>query len=782
MNGGYPEGGPGDPARAQAPAVGDPGESQAGRAIGAVALGSCAAFGLAMTLAAAIGIAGQTRSIQNGTFVLAFAGLLPLAALVATRALRPPVDGAALPARGLAAALVLVAALGALRLAELAGAGTAVTGAFGATAGIAVALLAAALAERHLDPRPLSRLKPPRSAALAAGLGIVVLLIFAPDEVSAPAALVALTAAAVAWFLRRPGDLPRPRGALGIALDLGLLALVALLTIDVTGYWGPDFAVSSWSGLPPPSIGPVAQIHQHFYLGPVGDVLSGRTLLVDANSVYGIGNAYMLAGWFQIAPFGYGPFGLLGSLASVTMLAAGWGILRWSGVGRALAAVTLLVAVSVTVLAPITSPSLFLNVGGLRFAPPFLLLGVGLAVSGRDGPVSRSPWVLATFAFFSLWSFEALAYCGCAFLALALADAVPLRSLRRGALAVGRSLLYLLGTFLAAHLAFALLTLALGGELPDWGGYVELFGAWAEILEETFGSDAETFTRAWLLGAAYLASGVGAMLLLLGDEARRRQGLAIGGVSAIGASFLSYFIAHSTDVFLPFIALPALLLAALWLSLALREGGGQLASAALAIAACALVMLLAGSWSESERRLPRTALAHLVPGGPSLLDDMRRMWASPRIDPRAPAAQELIERHIPGDRALVLTEPDLGQEALIRAGRANLLPISYPWQDEVALEESLPPVTDAIAELEPGTRVLLQEPPGPGTAPVPALLFERLFGNVPDDGRLGPLAAIARHALEERFDLELVERGPDGLYVAELRPKGEGKAEREDAE
>ena len=147
------------------------------------------------------------------------------------------------------------------------------------------------------------------------------------------------------------------------------------------------------------------------------------------------------------------------------------------------------------------------------------------------------------------------------------------------------------------------------------------------------------------------------------------------------------------------------------------------------------------------------------------------MWNSPPIDPRSRSAERLLDRYFASDRAAVLVEPDLGQEALMRSGRANLLPIAYPWQDEVAIGESLPPVIEQISELPAGTPILLQEPLEPGAVPSTSLRFEQVFGNVPPGSRLGPLAQAALDEIEKRFVLETVAEGAHGLYVARLKPR-----------
>src|SRR3712207_1083134 len=60
--------------------------------------------------------------------------------------------------------------------------------------------------------------------------------------------------------------------------------------------------------------------HYGFYLGPVNDVMHGRTLLVDVFSQYGVGVIYALAGFFEVVGLGYGAFWLL--LASLAALLA----------------------------------------------------------------------------------------------------------------------------------------------------------------------------------------------------------------------------------------------------------------------------------------------------------------------------------------------------------------------------------------------------------------------------------------------------------------------------
>ncbi len=616
-------------------------------------------------------------------------------------------------------------------------------------------------------------------ALLVALLIGAVALLFAPADVTRGEAVLALAVAAGVGLLWRPIDLPGTPRLVAIGLDVGLLAIATLLVFDVTGYWGADFAVSTGFDVPADALGPIAQFHQHFYLGPANDVLHGRALLVDANSLYGIGSNYLIAGWFQLAPLGYGPFGFLLCLSTAVVVGLGWWIIRLADVPRWIAAATVALAVPLTVLAPVASPSLFPNVSGLRFLPPFALVAVAVFASGRAPAATRSPWVLAAFALFSVWSLEAVAYCGAVYLALVVTEAIDSRSVRAGLAHIARSLGLLLVSCVVAHAIFALLTRAFGGEWPDWGSYLSLFRAWSDIVADQLAGGAQPWSVVWLVGGVYVASGIGAMVWARtpgsGQPAQRRWLVAVVGMSATGIGSLSYFVSHSViESSLLYIAFPALLVSALWISVAFRRET-QLSlpwrRATVGVGALVAVMLVFGSWGWGNHRLPRTALGHLLPGGPSLGEDLRLMWDSPPVDDRALSAEALIEEHFPPDRALVLTEPDLGEEALLRTDRANLLPISYPTQDEVELSVSLPPVEDAIEELEAGTPLLLQRPLRPGETPSESLLFQQLYASVPEGERLGPLATRALEEIRARFDFEPVARGEGALIVVRLVPK-----------
>ncbi len=88
-----------------------------------------------------------------------------------------------------------------------------------------------------------------------------------------------------------------------MAID-ALIIAVCLLAIPDLVIFGPDTPFGAFTN-------PVIQFHHNFFLGPVNEVLHGGAVLVDTASQYGVGSLYFLAGWFELAPIGYGTFGFL---------------------------------------------------------------------------------------------------------------------------------------------------------------------------------------------------------------------------------------------------------------------------------------------------------------------------------------------------------------------------------------------------------------------------------------------------------------------------------------
>ncbi len=457
----------------------------------------------------------QNQDVETALYVIVFALILPLALVagprIADRVAAGP-NGAALPGltallgAGLAAAILAVRFSGGLPWEDGVGATLGAVGIWAA----AVSLLLVG-ARNRARPRLLGICRhPERLWALTAALGLGVLVGLTDPGLSWPvAAVVGLAIPALVAIRRRRPAGPLPRGW-GGAFDGAVIALLILAIPDLVIFRpeesSGDFAVSFETF--------VIQFHHNFLLGPANEVLAGGAVLVDTASQYGVAPLYLISGWFQLAPAGYGTLGLLDGAVTALAFAAAYSVLRICGCNRPLAAGA--IAIGVVALAY----NLSYPVGGLpeqgqlRFGLPMAL--IAFTVAGLRWP----RWVrlagcgaLATIGLTSIWSLEAFAVTAATAIAIGAVHAwlLPAGS-RRGW--IGRATALAAISCLAAHLILAAATLAAAGELPDWGQYLAylegfLFGKLGEI---TY--DFAPWSPALAVGAGYLTSAIAIALLV----------------------------------------------------------------------------------------------------------------------------------------------------------------------------------------------------------------------------------------------------------------------------
>ena len=247
----------------------------------------------------------------------------------------------------------------------------------------------------------------PYAWALSGALVLGAVLAFTHlDSISVvPLALGAvLVVAILVVYARRPGaSLPRVPRPWGVAIDAAVIAvlLLAILNLEI-------FTSNPTLGVP---INTVIAFHHDLWLGPVNEMLSGRALLVDTAGQYGIGPLYLLGGWFQLAPIGYGTLGFFDGALFALLFASGYCVLRMAGTSRLLAAGTLVFAVIVLVY------NLAFSVGGLpqhgplRFGLPMALILAAIAEARwpRHALAARSAQ-LVVVGLASIWALEAFAY------------------------------------------------------------------------------------------------------------------------------------------------------------------------------------------------------------------------------------------------------------------------------------------------------------------------------------------------------------------------------------
>ena len=735
------------------------------------------------------GVLGEQRQdAETALFLTAFLLVLPLALTVAPRiadAIAAGPNAAALPAlsglllAALAAAILLVRLSGLL---DWGGGMGALLGAVAIWWVGAAALLASALGEQRSPLLSRAAGISPQAWGLAGALLLGTLLtVTRLRSLSLPVlALGAVVAVAVLVVVVRGTRLPRLPRRWGLAADALIAGLLLLAVPDLVIFRpeeaGSAAAIAYETG--------IIQFHHDFLLGPANQVLGGDAMLVDTASQYGVGSIYLLAGWFQLAPIGYGTFGFLDGVLTALFYVAGYCVLRVAGASRPLAASALAIAVVALVFNLVYPVGALPQQGPLRFGLPIVLIlaaAAGARWPRRAGAAQMASFLILGLA--SIWAFEALAFTAATFAAIAAMQAYLRQAGERRRWLLRQAILGA-AACAAAHLLLAAATLLFAGQLPEWGQYLAYLDAFlfGQLGDLTY--DFAQWSPGLAVGAAYLASAAALVLL-----ARRRSGfvaeervalLALAGTTAYGIALFSYFVNRSSDHILPYVSLPALLSAALWLSLLLRNREGlprEAREGGLAFALAVAVLVLSVAGSSLGPRFPQSALAHAFPRGNSFRDALERLWDPPPLDPSAPAGELLLARHMPGERrTVVLVSPDLGTEILLRSERANRLPLGNPWEDSFVISERLPGLRDAIAGLAPGDRMLVDREALRTLAGQRANPSRNPLGEAGSTRPLAPLQRWALREVDERFRLRAIARDDLGFTVLELRAPDGGAA------
>jgi hypothetical protein len=717
----------------------------------------------------------QNQSVKTDMYLLSFIVIVPLALIAGARiadAIAAGPNADALPSLAAALAGTLAGALIVIRLSGGLPWGEGVKGILvGVVAWSALAGTSIWRAARGGSWPALHRLAqswPVPVAAAAALIFGTLLCVTGSASLGVTPLLLGTLASVIVLVSYRRAKLPR-LGRLGWALDAVVIVVVLLAIPDVVVFANPV-------GIPAIYFDPgVVQFQQDYILGPTNQLLGGGALLVgDPVSQYGVGLIYFVAGWFHLAPIGYGTFGFLDALLTALFYIAGYAVLRLAGVGRLLAAA----AIAVGVVAFVYSFQFFVGQlpeeGPLRFGLPMVVVlgAVAAARLPRLATVARLA-VLCGLGVSAVWALEAFGYTTVTFLAVVGAEAW-LRGPEDRRRWLILQLAFGLAAILAAHLIFALATLAGSGQLPDWGQYL------AYAREFLLGGRAGSITYGFanwspglaVDGAALLSAA--ALVLLV----RRRPALArinpallvaLAGSTVYSIAILSYTDNRSSTYLLAYVALPLLIAGTLWLSLLLAPLSGLGAAvrhSALAGALAVVVLLLAGAWPSIDTHFSRTALAHAYPGG-GLRTALHRLWHPPPIDPRSTEGIRLLDRYMPARRALILlpTVPDLGTEILIRSRRSNLLPIGDPKADGLVPSVWVPRVGAALARIRAGRRLLIDQEALKVIVDLRNPSVDLL--GAPIDGGGVETEWILR-ALDRRFEIRPIYRAADGLTVATL--------------
>ncbi len=760
-------------------------------------LGATLALGLVLAMAASLlldgalvllrhptgivvpGVGDQNQSAKTDAYLLTFAVILPAAALLTPRlADRLAAVAGRRAASGVAGGLGLAlgAAIVLTRLAPQVGIhdGLRTLVALVALWWVAAGSLLA-LATRRRGAGLLGRLgaRAPVCAAVGGLLLLAVALCLTNLGAVTVSGLVigAVVAAGFALaVVRTPAAtastraLRRALGVLDGVLVIGLLLAVTNVIVFRTG------------GIPnaffPPGI---IQFHQDWLLGPANQLLGGGALLVGVPvSQYGVGFIYFLGAWFHIAPIGYGTYGLLDGIVTGLFYVCAYALLRIAGTRRALAIGVLALAVVAFVYHLYYEVGSLPQQGPLRFGLPMVIV-LAEATALRFIRAARALRVLALIVLgvAAIWSLEMFIYTSITYVALVLFRVWLTPGDRRRRLV--RELALAVGACVAAHLILVVWTVAATGQLPDWGQYLTYVDAL--VLGHVAAGQISYGFAAWspglALGAGSLGSALTVALLM-----RRAPGLVraapvrflgLAGTSVYAVVLFSYTDNRSSTYLLPYVALPLLLAGALWLTVLLEAPAPRLLRAGtLGLAVIGAALMVGVAWPTVGTEFRDSALVRSYPGG-GLRAALARLWHPPAIDPRAPAAVRLLERDVPGRRALVVLPdlPDLGTEILMRSHRSSPLFMGDPKADGfIDPSEWTGKLRTQLAALRPGALML--------TDPAGLLIAAQLRGRSPElplhhpIGSFNPQLEWILQRLAGRFTLRPVARTDGGLILVRL--------------
>lgn len=720
----------------------------------------------------------QNQSGKTALYVGAFVALLPLSVVIVPRLadrIAAGANAAAVGSLAAASAASLAVVIVLVRVLPFSGRGLHSV-LIGAGVWLIVAAAVVARAARPAVWAPLqwlARAGPLLAAGAVLTVFGVLLCLTALGGLSGPVlGLGALAALAIVAAWGRV-SIPAAGRLTGGAVDVVVVILLLAAVTNVVIYHASSTVPN---GILPPG---VIEFQQDWMLGPANQLLrgGGALLVGDPSSQYGVGLVYFLGAWFHLAPISYATLGLLDGLLTSLVYIGGYLTLRLAGVNRLLSAGALALGVAAFIYHLRYPVGSLPEQGPLRFGLP---MGVVMAITAAAARprLATAGRVLAVVVvgISSIWAVEAFAYTAFTFLALVAVETAlrPAGDRRRWALAqLGWAAL----ACLAAHLILALATLAATGYLPDWSQYLTyvrglLLGGREGAVTYGFSN----WSPGVALGAACLASAAGLVLLLVRSLARARAHprlvLALAGSTAYSIASLSYTDNRSNTYLLPYVALPVLLSAVLWLSLLLGDRELSLARrrSALAAGLSVAVLMVAAAWSTIGGNFRESALARAYPSG-GLSSALSRLWHPPPIDPRAPGVVRLLHRYFPGPRVLIVLPdaPDLALESLMRSGKAISLYLGDPAMDMWNPSLWIPRVSRQLASLPAGTRML--------TDRIGLMMAAKLRGH-PDNWALGhpvvagnPELEWIIHRLDQTYRIVPLHHGSGEFLVAALYPR-----------
>jgi len=451
-------------------------------------------------------------------------------------------------------------------------------------------------------------------------------------------------------------------------LDVAVMAALALVVVN------PDFSYDV--------------THYNFYLGPVNDLLHGKSLLVDINCQYGVGVIYFLALVFKVGllPFNYQGLAALIGILQVAQYALVYLLLRRLLNTQVFAVLVLGLILLVSFFSQLELAALP-SIGPLRFGMVYLLLCLPLLRSWRPS-LERASRVAAhsLVGVAAIWSAEVFVYVLATHLGMLVWAQLPAASPVAWGRKLAGELRWTLVAIGASHLLLAVDILSRSGQWPHWDHYL---GYLALYSVGEFGTLPINPWTAWaLIIAVYFVSVL--LLAYLGWRHFPRPHLpelgVVAGLTTFGLAQFTYYLGRSHPNNLFHVCIPSLVLAAYWLCVLVRGREALPARfwrpATYAVYCLGMLQVVLGVPFLADQ-WNRTAAQALLSGRPV------ELWSKRPTHPQVEEAVALIGRYLGGvERVPLFIAPNHTTEALLLSGKVHLFPMSNPEQDELLVAAS----------------------------------------------------------------------------------------------
>lgn len=466
---------------------------------------------------------------------------------------------------------------------------------------------------------------------------------------------------------------------------------------------------------------PYTRYHYTYYLGPLADLLNGKSLLANINAQYGVLVFYFLGAIFHLLPLGYTSFAWVITLLIAAQYCVFYFFVRRLFRSGLYSFLCLLALLLVNHFAQNPRPTGAPSAGPLRFGFIYILMALVLL---RNQYLARRNLILwleslvMGVAFF--WSYEVCFYTLPPYLAFTLFDTARFgKQLGVDGKALGGRIL-MLGTcvLLVGGALYTDVFLRTGG-LPHWSYYLD----YIFLYKGGFGSLDRPSMDYWCLIAGTLYFSLFALFAI---TLNRKDGKPLPenfNVVALATFYgifqFLYFVyrAHPNNLF--HVSMPSILLFAYWLNY-LRSQTPSFVPAAARKIIFGLAVVFIGIYLQV---LLPTAIAKIKEQTTTLPEFWNRILEAsrdlPRDDQFALEAGDLMQKYsrdkkyLPyffGEKATG-DEVDYGFEVSMYAHRSKV----YPYND-LSQADICPPAVQRVMDFNPGLQkgdYLYYRPPSP---------------------------------------------------------------------